>query len=329
MKNIKIGVIIFVLLSSSIVSGCSQQKQVQVTPEGIPRKIVVANKGVTNLYSSNELKQVQSKATQWEILFVIQDLGESYEVTRDIEDILHPLFVKKTKELIDWNTYFSIAYKNSPHQTIPPREPVKFYKTLKDLGNHNKEELSMIEKSKHSGRSDPAEHHAVVLSDSGNDTYHVLSLYDDLINNQYISLGNYSDGYIKFSKDANFLCRYISKEELKKQALRVLTAKMNFNGKITPDNRNNAYKNLSELISKGNSKISNGVDGILKIFDGNNVPKNTQTGVFSQRAMNGLDPEKTSLELIEISKKIDAFSNTSKNWNKYDYSCVPAEWIKE
>jgi hypothetical protein len=197
------------VLTSSIISGCNQEKRIQVTTEGIPRKIVVASKHGAKLYNSNELKQVQSTATQWEILFVIQDLGKSYEVTRDIEDISHPLFVEKTKEFIDWNTYFSIAYKNSPHQTTPPREPVKFYETLKDLKNHN-QEISMIEKSKHSGRSDPAEHHAVVLTDSGNDTYHVLSLYDDLIDNQYVFLGNYSAGYIKFSKDATFLCRYIS-----------------------------------------------------------------------------------------------------------------------
>jgi hypothetical protein len=108
-----------------------------------------------------------------------------------------------------------------------------------------------------------------------------------------------------------------------------MQAKINFNGKVTPDNRNDAYKGLSELLSKGNSKISNGVDGILKIFNGNNIPKNTQTGIFSTEAMSGIDPGKTSDELLEISKKIDTFLTTSKNLNKYDYSCVPAEWIKE
>lgn len=329
MKNIKIGVIIFILWSSSIVSGC-QEKRIQLTPEGIPRKIVVANKDGSKLYNSNELNQIQATATQWEILFVIQDLGTSYEVTRDVEDISQPLFVRKTKELIDWNTYFSIAYKNSPDYVTPSRERVKFYKTLKDLQDRNQKEISMIEKSKHSGRSDPSEHYAVVLNDLGNDAYHVVSLYDDLVNNKYTFLGNYDNGYIKFSKDSIFLCRYVSKKDLKDQAVKVITATINFNGKVTPDNKNNAYKYLSELIGKGNSnKVSNGIDSILNIFNGNNVPKNTKTGVFSKDAIDGIDTEKTHGELIKISQKMDVFLTTSKNWNKYGYSCIPAEWIEE
>jgi hypothetical protein len=153
MKSIKITALAFIFCISSIISGCSQEKQIQVTPEGIPRKIVVASKDGTKLYKSSELNQVQSTATQWEILFVIEDLATSYEVTRDVEDISHPLFVNKTKELIDWNTYFSIAYKNSPDYVTPPRERIKFYKTLKDLEDRNQKEISMIEKPKHSGKS--------------------------------------------------------------------------------------------------------------------------------------------------------------------------------
>jgi hypothetical protein len=181
-----------------------------------------------------------------------------------------------------------------------------------------------------SRKSEPSEHHAVVLKDLGNDAYHVASLYDDLINNKYTSLGNYDYGHIKFSKDSIFLCRYVSKKELKNQALKVITATINFNGKVTPDNKSNAYKDLSELIGKGNSnKLSNGIDSILKIFDGNNVPKNTRTGIFSKDAMDGIDTEKTHDELIRVSKKMDDFLTTSTNWNKYGYSCIPAEWIKE
>jgi hypothetical protein len=330
MKNIKIIALVFILCTSSIVSSCSQEKRIQITPEGIPRKIVVASKDGTNLYNSSELNQVQSTATQWEILFVIQDLEASYEVTRDIEDISHPLFVRKAKELIDWNTYFSIAYKNSPHETTPPRERVKFYKTIEDLKNRNQEKISIIEKSQHSGRSEPSEHHAVILGDLGNDAYHVVSLYDDLVNDKYTFLGNYSEGYIKFSKDSIFLCRYISKKELKDQALKVLNAKINFKGKVTPDNKDNAYKNLSELLGKGNSnKLSSGIDSILKIFEGNNIPKQTKTTIFSKDAMAGIDNAKTDSELLKIYQKIDNFLTTSRNWNKYDYSCIPAEWVDE
>jgi hypothetical protein len=310
-------------------SGCVTSKQIK-TINGIPNKVIVANKHGAKAYKDSDLKTNTATLKQWDVLFVVEVSDKAYEVTSEISNELKTFFIQKTDEIIEWNTYFALPSKNSPHNSN--RERVKFYKTIDDLKKHNDKNLSMIEKAKHSGKSLPTANPVAVLQDFGGEVYYVSSLVDNLVDGQYVFMGEYRNGYVKQSKNASFLCRYISKDEIKTQLQKVKDAQISvLKNTSNPEELNSAYKDLSELIGKGGSKFAAGTKTILEIFNGpnGNVPKTAKQGIFSNESIEGRNNPNLRKDLISAYNKMVDFASIDKNWNENNFSCIPAEWIKD
>lgn len=319
-------ILMSILLPMLMISSCSTKK-VEVT-NGIPLKIVIGDKNGVPIYDSNDLNTYKSSAKQWDTFFIVSQSEKSYEVTHDIKDIKNTFYIKKTKDTINWNTYFALAYKNSPHSTTPRRERVGYYRTIKGLKAKDREERIKIEKFKHPEKTMPSDHHDIILKSLEDNILYTVGMYDDVINNEYVFQGNYSAGYMSLSDDANFICRYINKIDLQDHLRRVLRAETTLSGNVTPERKDDAYRDLSELIAKGISDVKDGAIDISKIFDGSSVPQKARKGIFSPAAISGKDIKESSGKLEVMQTKMVSFLNKKANWNEYNYSCIPAEWME-
>jgi hypothetical protein len=169
-------VISSLVISVLMLSSCSAK--VQETPEGIPKKVVIGDKGGANLYDSKDLRNHSKKAKQWDTFFVVGIQENYYEVTSDLNDLSHNLFIKKTEYTIPWNTYLALGAKNSPHNANPKRQPTRYWKTLESLQLKQDSGVLLIEKPKHSGKVHPSGNHDPIMRDHGNNVYQIAALHD-------------------------------------------------------------------------------------------------------------------------------------------------------
>lgn len=339
----KTTILLTLILASFSLLSC-QSKSTLKTSEGIYRKLVVREDD-TPLYDSTQLKDNVATVDQWDILYVY---GESkskdswnilkffqnsqtedyYVVSRVMqENIETPRYIKKT-DVFEWNSYFCLSYKTSPHQA--GRDRIFTYETLKAAQERDKSQSHIREKEKHGvhRNASPDPNCQPILEEHKNGIYHIATLYDNIDEEgNYVFLGNYDFGYVRYNKNAHQFYRYVNKRELDYQLKIVLGVTGKAKPNLNPSEVDSIYGPLTTLLANFED-LNRGIEDIAKIFDSSDMPSETQKGLFNSESFTSniedLDPK-----LRRISKKMFDTLNDSDKWNKNGYTYIPAEWMEE
>ena len=210
------------------ISLVSCKSQTLRTSEGIPRKAIVSSKGEAPLYSDRNLKKEEGEAQLWEAMF-IEEINETkgyYRVSRSLDKKSADSFYMRSEDVLEWNSNFSLAFKNSPH--IAKRPKVKIYQTIDGLESKDENEIVMQEKEEHDEGFSFTDAQPILKEvDSDKKIYKIASLYDQIDEDgNYIFLGDYDSGYVIFDENAHTLYRYVSKAQLRQDALNVIAAEV-------------------------------------------------------------------------------------------------------
>lgn len=316
-----------------VISGCGGPNRiVKKTPEGILKKIVVAQKEGVDVYDSRSFNKKISRSQQWDSFYLIEEFKAGFEVSPEYSDDYdqtktQTYFIKKLgSEIIPWNTHYSLAFKDSPTTSASKRSRMYFFKTIDDL-NNNTENWTMREKEKHAP-SQPNEHGAIILKDFGNNILYVASLVDDELEDGRIEfLGHYNFGYVKPPIGSTYICRYVSRSELGDNLLQTLEAKQHLASSGNPDSWTVVAKAISDFISAGNKEVVNNIQKLKDIFsspsDIPKLPERDLTPIFTKQRDLAKD------RLIKVYDKINRHLSNDSNWDKSGHTCIPDEWINE
>ncbi|PHK19324.1 hypothetical protein VF10_21760 [Nostoc linckia z13] len=307
--------------------GCSEE--VLTTKEGSARRVVVTNKDGTNLYDSDQLKNSKSTAKQWEILFILNDKSSSYyKVSSSIDEPGNSdniSYVKKA-DVLEWNTFFCLDYKNSPEQVN--RSPVKTYKTIAGLKSQNDDDVILSEKSTHRNNFMPTDAKPI-LQEVDKSIYKIASLYDEQNpDGSHEFRGNYGVGYVEYTQEAHRLYRYVSKQQLEKQLKSVLEAIVISKPNPNPNDLDRKFDEISTIINQpGKSKLVRGVKRVKDIFQSGQAPQEAQVNIFEEKYLKGQNVKQHDKSLEKLHKKMLEYFTEPSNWNEDGNSYIPAEWI--
>lgn len=325
---------IFVVLFVSFLSlGC--ESKVLETREGIPRKIIVSSEDGTTLYADEDFQEGVEEADQWDPLFIlaIQDDSKEkdgyFKVSKKVDDYNESFYVRK-EDAFEWNSDFSLAFRNSPH--LADRPIVKIYETLEGLksGDGN---VVMQEKEEHSGefRSTSTQ---PVLKDLSNEenAYRIAALYD-ICDKQGICRfeGDYDFGFVEFDREAYRLYRYVSEQQLRDNANAILAARAETTDETpNPEGIRKTFNYIGSVIDE-NLNIKEGVKDISRVFkDGDEIPEIIREGVLGEDiADNPSDFRRINRELIPIYEEMTGFLENDSNWEDSEYVYVPVEWMRQ
>ncbi|MBD2612017.1 hypothetical protein H6G94_12130 [Nostoc punctiforme FACHB-252] len=309
--------------------GCSEE--VLTTKEGSARRVVVTNKDGTNLYDSDQLNNSKSTAKQWDILFIINDKNSSYyKVSSSIDEPGNSdniSYVKKA-DVLEWNTFFCLFYKNSPEEVN--RSPVITYKTLEALKNQSQDTSDFIMSEKLNHDNSLKEVYAKpILQEVDESIYKIASLYDDPNpDGTYEFRGNYGVGYVEYTPEAHTFYRYVSKRQLEEQLKSVLAAIVSSKPNPNPNDLDKKFDELSKIINQpGNSKLVRGAKRIKDIFESGQAPREAQVNIFEEPYLIGKNVEQHNQNLETLHNKMLEYFNEPSNWNEDGNSYIPAEWI--
>ena len=309
----------------SIGSGCIGCKKKSLkTEDGIPRKLLI-RKDNTPLYESEQMIYSPKSARQWQIYYIFKELIAGYIVSphMKISRKSTTYFVKKS-DVFEWNSYFCLAFKNSPHNTN--RKRIKFYKTyfesLNDNGN-----IVIIEKPKH--RTNFLHRDAIpILQEYDNSIYYIASLYDDIDENgNYVFLGNYNFAYVKYLQNAFVFRRYVNRHQFSDHILHVLRSQVYAKPNMDPTELDLIYGPLSNLLADFGTDIQEGVETIFSLFQTTDIPSKTKRGIFNDKYLIGEDLEELDPHLIRIYRKMVSYYENNSFWNNSGYAYIPAEWM--
>ncbi len=307
--------------------GCSEG--VLETPEGSARRVVVTNKNGTDLYDSDKLTNSKSTVKQWDILFIINDKNPSYyKVSSSIDEPGNSdniSYIKKT-DVLEWNTFFCLDYKNSPEEVRRP--PVKTYGTIAGLKSQNSSDVILSEKSTHRNSFIPTDAKPI-LQEVDESIYKIASLYDEQNpDGSHVFRGNYDVGYVEYTPEAHTLYRYVSKRQLEKQLKSVLEAIVISKPNPNPNDLDRKFDELSTIINQpGKSKLVRGVKRVKDIFQSGQAPREAQVNIFEEEYLKGQNVEQHDKSLEKLHKEMLEYFTESSNWNKDGNSYIPAEWI--
>jgi len=307
------------MVLSCILGGCNE---VMKTSEGVPRKVVVRQDN-TPLYTSYQLdKSSPIVGKQWAIWFMVEENKDYYKISATTNPKSEDFLYIKSQDIFEWNNPFCLHYKGSPK--IDNRPQVKHYKTLKDLKNN--ESVSLVEKQEHSLDFNPNSCQPII-EEVEPSIYYMATLYDDVVDGQYKFLGHYDFAYVRYSKEYYTFYRYVSKNELSEQ-IRALSAISTFNStNINPTIINGIVSNISSLIGLGQDFVT-GVNDLNRIFGGKNIPKPAQGGVLDTQNWTSEKIDKNSTETATLVNDMTQYLHRDSNWNSYNYSLIPVEWIE-
>jgi hypothetical protein len=310
--------------------GCTSG--VLTTEHGSVRRVVVANKNGTSLYDSSKLNNSKSNAKQWDILFLLEDDKNRnyYKVSKSLDDpynLNNVSYIIK-KDVFEWNSYFCLGYKNSPHQVN--RQRVKYYRTINGLKNKDSNDVVIVEKKRHRGYFTSI-NAKPILKEEERSIYHVATLYDDIeADGSYVFKGNYGVGYVTYNEKAHRLYRYVSKQQFGEQLRGVTDAMTSKTSNLNPNDLDEKFDRLAKLINQpGKSKLFRGVKRIKKLFENGEAPVVAQRRLFDDRYLKGQNSQEHKDKLIDLQKKMVEYYEYTSNWNQYGYAYIPAEWIIE
>jgi hypothetical protein len=339
----KTTILLTVILASFGLLSC-QSKRILTTSEGIYRKVVVREDD-TPLYDSTQFKDNVATVNQWDILYVYGDSKSKnswdiskffqnshsknyYIVSRGIKENLEtPMYINKN-DVFEWNSYFCISYKTSPHQS--GRDRIITYETLKAAKEHDKSQSHIREKEKHGvhRNASPDPNCKPILEEHKNGIYHIATLYDNIDEEgNYVFLGNYDFGYVHYNKNAHQFYRYVNKGQLDSQLKIVLGVTGKAKPNLNPSEVDSIYGPLTTLLANFEN-INRGIEDITKIFESSDMPSETQKGLFESESFTS-DIENLDPKLRQISQKMFDTLNNSDKWNENGYTYIPAEWMEE
>lgn len=307
-------------LALAFVASCSWGKlsRVLLTSEGIPRKIVIRADS-TALYSSRKLDEVVATAGQWQIFFLLAEKKNSYVVSPTAEPVEQRYHVAKA-DAFEWNTFFSVAYRNSPRQA--GRSPVVIYAT-EEGAKTGRGDTVMVEKPEHLvGYHDPKP----VLQETERGIYHLAAMYDDVDSlGNYVSQGSYGFGFTRYDPSSHVILRYVSRDQLENHINILLGAQMKTKPSMSPSDMDGLFGPLRSLLADFGSDAEAGLNELLGVLESDAVPLSTRGGPFDPRHRSG-DARGMNPELKRTAQRMIDHLQSSSSWED-GFSFIPTEWM--
>lgn len=303
--------------------GCGNR--VMETPDGIPHKVVIRTND-TQLYTSSKLTEQSDKTGhQWEFFFVFNIKGDSYKVSSQTDGGTAKFYWVKEEDIFEWNNPFCLSFKDSPHTSN--RQPVSIYKSLAGLKANKENDIHLVEKEIHATSLD-ASSCQPILKEEEDDIYFIATLYDDFIDGEYVFLGHYDFGYVRYSSSDYRYYRYVSRTELGEQ-IRKLTGTSTLLVDAPPNSSiiDEIFKNMSSLLGELDGFVD-GVKDLEKILGGENVPDGIEGEIFSRGFREGKKIDKLNPQLLKIISEMTSYHNDDFQWNQNNYALIPVEWVE-
>jgi len=297
---------------------CGKPSRVLLTSEGIPRKVVISQDS-TALFSSARLDQAVAMAEQWQIFFMLGEKKNVYIVSPTPEPVEQLYYVPKA-DAFEWNTFFSLAYRNSPHQAS--RNPIAIYTTV-DGARTGRGDTAMVEKVEHLvGYHDPKP----VLQEPERNIYHLAALYDNVDSlGNYVFLGNYGFGFTRYDPSAHVILRYVSRVQLEDQVNVLLGAQMKTKPTMSPSDMDGLFGPLRALVADFGAEAEAGLDEFARVLSSDAVPVSTVGGPLDKKYRSG-DVRRMNPELKRAAQRMIDHLQSSESWED-GFSFVPTEWM--
>jgi hypothetical protein len=307
-----------------LVQGCGGPQKVALTSDDsrIPRKVVIREDS-TPLFSSRDLRSVAGFARQWQVYFLVRQGKKFVQVSPTLE--VHPentYFLEKDASF-EWNTYFCLSYANSPRTAGRPQ--IITFRTPEQARIGSGDSV-LIEKPYHLIHWNNPQ---PIMKDLGGGVYHVTSLYDNVDSlGNYVFLGNYTSGYVRYQQNAHVLLRYVSREQLDENIKVMLGSRLRHKEAMSPTEMDDFWGPLRSLLADFGVDSEAGVNEMLAVFREEHAPSEAQKGIFqASNVVNSFNPN-LAVELHRVSEKMISHFQDNTAWNEHGFSFVPAEWLK-
>jgi hypothetical protein len=300
----------------------------QFTAEGLARRVVI-RQDHTSLFAPNNHSQPVAQANQWDIFYIMGEYQRGFLVSPNPNLSKPQIFFVEHANVFEWNTYLSINFHSSPHES--GRAPVYYYRS-REAAARGQGQAVLREKPEHTAQFSEHISPQPVLREHEDSVYYVATLYDRVTSEgEYVFMGDYDMVYVKYTPEAHEFRRYVHRTELQAQTRALLSGRDDIEPgrQVTPNIVDEYSSAVSTLLGDWNDEIGLGIRNLQETFiTSDDIPEGIGQNELDLSEV--IRSESTSVlneNLEGLANEMISFRQNPGNWNNDGYAYIPAEWM--